>query len=403
MRVRRDKRGGAARERARGLPRRRRPHPHAGRGARRATPTCRRTPPPATRSAVTGRVIFLRNTGKLCFATLREGDGTELQAMLSLGDGRRGGAGALEGERRPRRPRLRPRRGDHLAAAASCRCMADRWAMAAKALRPLPNAHKPTVRGDCGSGSATSTSSSGRRRGEMVRRGPRSCARCVTGCTAATSSRSRRRCCSSCTAARPRGRSSRTPTRSTRICTCGSRRSCSSSARMVGGVERVFEINRNFRNEGVDSSHSPEFAMLEAYEAYGDLRDDGRAHPRHSSRRARGAVGDHVARHARRNVSIDLERGVAAGHVARGRVGSGRRAKSRPTPRLEELRKLAGAHDVELKDRPGAPGKWSLELFEKLVEHTLMAADVRPRLPGRQYAAHPAAPQRARGWPRRGT
>lgn len=39
---------------------------------------------------------------------------------------------------------------------------------------------------------------------------------------------------------------------------------------VVGGVERVFEINRNFRNEGADSTHSPEFAMLEAYEAYGD-------------------------------------------------------------------------------------------------------------------------------------
>ena len=38
----------------------------------------------------------------------------------------------------------------------------------------------------------------------------------------------------------------------------------------VGGVEKVFEINRNFRNEGADSSHSPEFSMLEAYEAYGD-------------------------------------------------------------------------------------------------------------------------------------
>jgi lysyl-tRNA synthetase class 2 len=39
---------------------------------------------------------------------------------------------------------------------------------------------------------------------------------------------------------------------------------------VVGGIERVFEINRNFRNEGVDSSHSPEFAMLEAYQAYSD-------------------------------------------------------------------------------------------------------------------------------------
>ena len=39
---------------------------------------------------------------------------------------------------------------------------------------------------------------------------------------------------------------------------------------VVGGIERVFEVNRNFRNEGVDSSHSPEFAMLETYQAWGD-------------------------------------------------------------------------------------------------------------------------------------
>lgn len=38
---------------------------------------------------------------------------------------------------------------------------------------------------------------------------------------------------------------------------------------LIGGIERVFELNRNFRNEGADSSHNPEFTMLEAYEAYG--------------------------------------------------------------------------------------------------------------------------------------
>ena len=45
---------------------------------------------------------------------------------------------------------------------------------------------------------------------------------------------------------------------------------------VVGGIERVFEINRNFRNEGADSTHSPEFAMLEFYEAYADYRDVAR-------------------------------------------------------------------------------------------------------------------------------
>jgi lysyl-tRNA synthetase class 2 len=42
---------------------------------------------------------------------------------------------------------------------------------------------------------------------------------------------------------------------------------------VVGGIERVFEINRNFRNEGADSTHSPEFAMLEYYQAYADYQD----------------------------------------------------------------------------------------------------------------------------------
>ena len=49
---------------------------------------------------------------------------------------------------------------------------------------------------------------------------------------------------------------------------------------VVGGIEKVFEVNRNFRNEGADATHSPEFAMLEAYEAYARLQLDGDALPR---------------------------------------------------------------------------------------------------------------------------
>ena len=45
---------------------------------------------------------------------------------------------------------------------------------------------------------------------------------------------------------------------------------------VVGGIDRVFEINRNFRNEGVDKSHSPEFAMLETHAAWGDYDDCAR-------------------------------------------------------------------------------------------------------------------------------
>ena len=42
---------------------------------------------------------------------------------------------------------------------------------------------------------------------------------------------------------------------------------------VVGGIERVFEINRNFRNEGISTQHNPEFTMLEFYQAYSDYRD----------------------------------------------------------------------------------------------------------------------------------
>ena len=48
----------------------------------------------------------------------------------------------------------------------------------------------------------------------------------------------------------------------------------------VGGVERVFELGRAFRNEGVDFSHNPEFTLLEAYQAHADYNDVDRRLPR---------------------------------------------------------------------------------------------------------------------------
>ena len=92
--------------------------------------------------AITGRVMFLRNTGKLCFVRLREGDGAELQVMLSLADvGEEsladfkalvdlGDLLAVQGEV------VTSRRGELSVRATS-------WSIAAKTLRPLPNEHKP--------------------------------------------------------------------------------------------------------------------------------------------------------------------------------------------------------------------------------------------------------------------
>jgi len=66
---------------------------------------------------------------------------------------------------------------------------------------------------------------------------------------------------------------------------------------VVGGLERVFEINRNFRNEGADSSHSPEFAMIETYEAYGDWNSIATLTRDLVQDSAKAVFGSHVVKH----------------------------------------------------------------------------------------------------------
>ena len=95
----------------------------------------------------------------------------------------------------------------------------------------------------------------------------------MTGSTDADSSRSRRRCCRRCTAAPTPARSSPTSTPTTRTSICASHRSCSSSGWRSAGCRAIFELNRNFRNEGADATHNPEFTSLEAYQAWADYND----------------------------------------------------------------------------------------------------------------------------------
>lgn len=70
-----------------------------------------------------------------------------------------------------------------------------------------------------------------------------------------------------------RVRLSPTITRWISTCTCVSRRKPYLKRLVVGGFERVFEINRNFRNEGISVRHNPEFTMMELYMAYADYKD----------------------------------------------------------------------------------------------------------------------------------
>src|SRR3954470_5318130 len=133
---------------------------------------------------------------------------------------------------------------------------------------------------------------------------------------------------------------------------------------VVGGIERVYEIGQNFRTEGVDSSHNPEFTMLELYEAYGDY-DSMAERTRALVLAAAEAVGTTVVPDGRGG-EIDLAAPwtVRTVHAAVSEaVGSEVTADSS----LEELRRVAERADVPLQ--PGwNSGQVLLELYEQLVE-----------------------------------
>ncbi|UEA57654.1 lysine--tRNA ligase [Gordonia otitidis] len=220
---------------------------------------------------VAGRVIFLRNKGKLCFATLQEGDGTQLQAMISFNG---------VGEESLARWKSDVDLGDIVyvhgevisSRTGELSVMADDWAMASKALRPLPVAHKEM-------------NEETRVRQRYVDLIMRPEAREIARTRIAVIAELRK-------ALVTRGfLEVETPMLQTLHGGAAARPFVTHSnafdidlylriapelflkRAVVGGIERVFEINRNFRNEGADSTHSPEFAMLETYQAYGTYDD----------------------------------------------------------------------------------------------------------------------------------
>ena len=134
---------------------------------------------------------------------------------------------------------------------------------------------------------------------------------------------------------------------------------------VVGGIDRVFEIGKNFRNEGIDSTHFPEFTMLEFYEAYGDY-DTVADLTRVMVLEAARAIGRTVVADG----AVDLEapwRSATLHELLAEVLGE---PVDAGTP-LAHLVALAAAHEVALQ--PGwDAGEVALELFEKLVEHTLV-------------------------------
>ena len=134
---------------------------------------------------------------------------------------------------------------------------------------------------------------------------------------------------------------------------------------LVGGLERVYEIGRNFRNEGIDREHNPEFTMLELYQAYGDYHDMmeiSHALATACAQEVRGSL-----RFTFRERELDLggewRRVTILGAVSEA-VGE------EVTLGRTDLHELADRHGVST-DPVWGPGKVVLELFEKLVEQTL--------------------------------
>ncbi|CAB4664740.1 unannotated protein [freshwater metagenome] len=322
--------------------------------------------------SVTGRIIFKRDTGKLCFATLREGDGTELQAMFSLdkvgedsldawkSDIDLGDIVSVTGEI------ITSKRGE-------LSILANSWQLASKSLRPLPNDHKPM---------SEETRVRMRYVDLIVRPEARANARMRPAVMHSLRETFHDRNYLEVetpmlqvqhggAAARPFKTFSNAYDMDLflRIAPELFLKRC-----VVGGIERVFEINRNFRNEGADSSHSPEFAMIEGYEAYGDWRtiaDLTRALVQNAST---AIYGSHVARHHDGRESnlggtwkeISLYDAISEG------VGESVTAL---TP-IAELKKLA--EKIGLKVDPNwITGKLAEEIFEhftagQLIEPTFV-------------------------------
>jgi lysyl-tRNA synthetase, class II len=321
------------------------------------------------RVGVTGRVIFMRNTGKLCFATLREGgaDGAELQAMLSLdrlgpeslaawkSDVDIGDHVFISGEV------ITSRRGE-------LSVLAEQWQLTAKALRPLPVAHKPMseearvrqryvdliVRPEAGRMVQTRYAVLRSLRDSLHRRGfvevETPMLQLLHGGAAARPFRTHINALDLDVYLRiaPELFLKRA---------------------VVGGIEKVFEINRNFRNEGIDSTHSPEFAMLEAYEAYGDYDTMAVLTRELIGGAAVAALGEGVVTHPD-GIEIDLTgqwRSLSLYEATAAAVG----AEITPETPVDRLRQIAEQHGVPLNPEWTA-GKLVEELFEALVQQTLV-------------------------------
>ena len=316
--------------------------------------------------SIAGRVMFQRNTGKLCFATLQAGGGERIQAMLSLDK---------VGEERLEQFKELIDLGDHLfvvgevitSKRGELSILVDEWQIAAKTIRPLPNLHNEL-------------GEEYRVRHRYIDLIVRDRAREVVQIRAQVMKSLRK------TFDAERFIEVETPMLQTMHGGASARPFKTHSnafdtelflriapelflkRAVVGGIDRVYEINRNFRNEGADRTHSPEFAMLESYEAYGDYNTMADLTQKLIQNAAMDVFGTHVVAlddgtendlsGAWDRISMFESLSAAAG------------VEITPETPIDVLKKLAKSVEIEI-EHP-LHGKYVEELWEHFVKNDLV-------------------------------
>ena len=143
---------------------------------------------------------------------------------------------------------------------------------------------------------------------------------------------------------------------------------------VIGGIDRVFEINRSFRNEGISTQHNPEFTMLEFYQAYSDYQDLMRLTEELLSQVARDAIGTDELTFGSHSVSLRPPFGRVSLREAT-REAAARKLQQPVTQNdlraRDSVAALAAGLGVEVKPSEGA-GQITMSLFEALCEPSLI-------------------------------
>lgn len=339
------------------------PRTHAIAGIRRAHPDLPADSATGERVGVTGRVMLYRTGGKLCFATIKDGTG-EIQVMISRD---RVGQDALAAWKSD------VDLGDHVGVTGEVitsrtgelSVLAESFAITAKSLRPLPDKH------------AGLTDPQSRVRMRYVDMIVNPEARRFAELRAAVTRAIREELHSQgyIEAETPmlqtlHGGANARPF-VTHINAYDMRLYLRIALElylkrlMVGGLEKVYELGRNFRNEGADATHNPEFTMLEAYEAYGDYTTIGTLTRSLILSAARAGLGGTVVR---RPDGSEYDIGGQWPYVSvYEAVSQALGEEVSPDTAEDQLRKLAGKAAIAVEPSWNA-GQVLLELYEHLVE-----------------------------------